>query len=87
MDDTTANVHRKVFLTPLSGNAVMNPWKSTRWLIGGLAGSVLAGWVADVHDSYQLPFQVFGIGIITAIPLMLRAKPGGGYSPETITSA
>ena len=56
-------------------------------LAGGLAGPVFAGWVADVHDSYQLAFQVFSIGIIAAMPLMLRARTAIGYSPETITSA
>ena len=56
-------------------------------LAGGLAGPVFAGWVADVHNSYQLAFQVFSIGIIAAMPLMLRARTASGYSPETITSA
>jgi OFA family oxalate/formate antiporter-like MFS transporter len=56
-------------------------------LVGGLAGPVFAGWVADVRDSYQLAFWVFSLGIIAAMPLMLRAKTRQPQNPETITSA
>ena len=54
-------------------------------LVGGLAGPVFAGWIADVRDSYQLAFWVFSLGILAAIPLMLRARPA--HDPLTTTSA